>query len=382
VIDSHNGEGAQGPLLFLSHPQQLLDLTPIQNLDVANLTAVSEMYPFKIPPFYASLIDWTNPTCPIRLQALPTVQELSGGQNLDPLDEGSIQATPSFLKRYPKRGVFWVSGRCAMYCRFCNRRRIVGKEWKPELSREETLAFLEQDPEITEVILSGGDPMMLPASELAYILGRLRRISRIRTIRISSRLPVVFPMGIQADHLRAIEAASPVWFVVHINHPKEITPEFLEVVRLLRQVGAILLSQTVLLRMVNDCPGILGDLFERLVHAGVKPYYLFQLDDVAGASHFKVRIQTGLSIIKQLRRQISGLCIPHYALDITGGLGKVPIENQYIQDAEENLKVQNLAGRIGVYRDNGEVSRCVSCGICGEEKQTGLGCRTTERLVF
>ncbi len=370
MIELHNREGAERALPFLSHPQQLVDfVAPLHGVNVADIAAVSRRYPFKIPPFYARLIDWSNPFCPIGLQALPTVHELTDGHTLDPLDEESIQVTPSFLKRYPKRGVFWVSGQCAMYCRFCNRRRMVGKGWDPELSREETLDYLEGDGEITEVILSGGDPMTLPASELGYILEKLRGIPRIRTIRISSRLPVVYPMGVERDHLRAIKKASPIWFIVHINHPREITPEFLEVVTLLRESGAILLSQTVLLRMVNDCSGILGKLFEQLIQAGVKPYYLFQLDDVAGTAHFKVKVHTGLSIIRQLRREVSGLCMPHYALDITGGLGKVPIENQYIEGAGEDLEVKNLTGRVGVYRDTGRASTCVSCGICGKVRK-------------
>lgn len=369
MIKKHNRGGAFRGLPFLSNPQQLSEIAPAQDLNPSNVVAVSELYPFKIPLFYARLIDWDNPGCPIRLQSVPSAEELIDRANPDPLDEASIQTTPCFLKRYPKRGVFLVSGECAMYCRFCNRRRMVGKGWKPEMAREETLDYLEHDPEISEVILSGGDPMMLPPDELSYILERLRGISRIRTIRISSRLPVVFPVGLTRDHLRAIKKASPVWFIVHINHPKEITPEFLNAVKKLRQAGAILLSQTVLLRMVNDCSHILANLFERLIQEGVKPYYLFQLDDVAGAGHFKVKVETGLSIIKQLRREVSGLCIPHYALDITGGLGKVPIDNQYLDGAgEEELRVKNLAGQVGLYRDDAESSKCSVCGICGEKR--------------
>lgn len=365
MIRSDNREGATEALPFLSYPQQLSEFVASQSISLPDISAVSEIYPFRIPLFYARLIDWSNPSCPIRLQALPSPQELADSDNLDPLDEGSIQMTSCFLKRYPKRGVFLVSGQCAMYCRFCNRRRMVGKGWKPELAMKETFDYLEHDREISEVILSGGDPMMLPASELEYILNRLRRIPQIVTIRISSRLPVVFPMGIQPDHIKAIKKVSPVWFIVHINHPKEITKEFLEIIGKLRRAGAILLSQTVLLRRVNDCPYVLARLFERLVQAGVKPYYLFQLDDVAGASHFKVKVRTGLAIIKRLRREVSGLCIPHYALDITGGLGKVPIDNQYIVGSrKESLKVKNLAGETGIYRDDGESSRCAGCGIC------------------
>lgn len=370
MIKRHNRGGAFRGLPFLSNPQQLFEIAPLHDVDVRDVVAVSELYPFKIPLFYARLIDWENPGCPIRLQSVPSARELTDPGNPDPLNEASIQITPCFLKRYPKRGVFLVSGECAMYCRFCNRRRMVGKGWRPELTREETLNYLEDDPEISEVILSGGDPMMLPADELGYILERLRGISRIQTIRISSRLPIVFPMGVQRDHLRAIKKASPVWFIVHINHPKEITSEFLEVVKELREVGAILLSQTVLLRMVNDCSHILANLFERLIQAGVKPYYLFQLDDVAGAGHFKVKVETGLSIIKQLRREVSGLCIPHYAIDITGGLGKVPIDNRYIDGrGEDGLRVKNLAGQVGLYRDDSESSKCSACGICADKSR-------------
>jgi lysine 2,3-aminomutase len=371
VIKAHNREGIPRALPFLSHAQQILEFASLDDVTLRDIAAVSKLYPFKIPLFYAQLIDWDNPSCPVRLQCLPSVEELLDPDSLDPLAEGSIQITPCLLKRYPKRAVFLVSGECAMYCRFCNRRRMVGKGWKPELEREKTLNYLENDREISEVILSGGDPMMLPGPELQFILERLRAISRIRTIRISSRLPIVFPMGVQRDHLKAIKRSSPIWFIVHVNHPREITPEFLEIIRQLREAGALLLSQTVLLRRVNDCPNILANLFEQLVEAGIKPYYLFQLDDVAGAAHFKVRVRTGLQFIKQLRQEVSGLCIPHYALDITGGLGKVPLENRYIRGmCESGLRVRNLSGRVGLYRDNGENSKCSACGVCGKKGRT------------
>lgn len=359
-------------LPFLSHPEELSRFVSPDDTATRDIVAVAQRYPFRIPLFYARLIDWDDPSCPIKLQSLPSREELLDPDNLDPLDEESIRITPCFLKRYPKRGVFLVSGECAMYCRFCNRRRMVGKNWRPEIGREETLDYLEHDQEISEVILSGGDPMMLPPSELQYILERLRRMSRIQVIRISSRLPVVFPMGLETDHIKAIEKARPLWFIVHVNHPKEISQEFLDIVRQLRQSGAILLSQTVLLRRVNDCPHILANLFERLVQAGVKPYYLFQLDDVAGAAHFKVRVKTGLSIMKRLRQEVSGLCVPHYALDITGGLGKVPLDNRYLKGpCEDGLQVQGLSGQVGVYRDTGQASRCSSCGLCGNRSKKG-----------
>jgi len=157
----------------------------------------------------------------------------------------------------------------------------------------------------------------------------------------------------------------PVWFVVHINHPREVTAEFIGVIKALHEAGAHVVSQTVLLRRINDCPHILGRLFERLVDAGVKPYYLFQLDDVIGATHFKVRLETGFAIMAALRASVSGLCLPQYALDITGGLGKIPLECGYVRKREGHLvHMRNLQGKRGVYNDDGQISRCNGCGIC------------------
>ena len=287
------------------------------------------------------------------------------GGGPDPLDEARIGATPSFLKRYPRRGVFLVSSECAMYCRFCNRKRVVGKGHVWEESAEETLRYLERDEEISEVILSGGDPLMLAPERLAYILERLRSNHRIHVVRISTRLPVVFPLGIGSGHVKAIRKHAPIWVIVHINHPKEVTGEFAGVVAMLREAGAILVSQTVLLRGVNDCFHILSGLFERLVRLGVKPYYLFQLDDAQGAQHFKVRLTTGLAIMRELRASLSGLCIPQYALDITRGLGKVPLEPGYVGKRKgKTLVLRNMAGDMGEYKDNGRKSRCQNCGVC------------------
>ncbi len=320
-------------------------------------------------------MDRENPLCPIRLQAIPSVQELQTGGGPDPLSEAAIGVTPSFLKRYPRRGVFLVSSECAMYCRFCNRKRAVGKGRSWEESIEETFRYLEKDEEISEVILSGGDPFMLPPTRLACILERLRSIKRIDVLRISTRFPVVFPEGVHREHVKTIRRHAPVWLIIHINHPKEVTSEFAEVVAMLRKAGAVLISQTVLLRGINDCAHVLAGLFQRLVGLGVKPYYLFQLDDVQGAQHFKVRLSTGMALMKQLRRDMSGLCIPQYALDITGGLGKVPLESSYTGKRKgKNLVLQNADGDKGEYRDDGRKSRCHGCGFCqGNDKYKGKG---------
>ncbi|MBP1749187.1 MAG: lysine 2,3-aminomutase [Deltaproteobacteria bacterium] len=257
-----------------------------------------------------------------------------------------------------------------MYCRFCNRRRFAGKSIDPELYIEESLSYIENDAHIREVILSGGDPFMLAPDKLHSVLSRLRSMKKRLTIRLSTRLPVVYPEGLTAGHLRAIKDASPVWVIIHINHPREITEHFLKKVQSLRKSGAAMISQTVLLRNINDCPHVLLKLFESLTEAGIKPYYLFQLDDVNGASHFKVRLNRGREIMAFLNLHASGLAIPRYALDIPGGLGKIPVDSDHVQFLEKTTMVRltSPAGEIGYYNDDAEESQCMKCGMCTTTK--------------
>lgn len=259
-----------------------------------------------------------------------------------------------------------------MYCRFCNRRRFAGKAVDPEPYLEESYAVIEKDDRIREVILSGGDPFMLEAGKLRSILERLRSMKKSLTIRLSTRVPVVYPGGLSAGHLKAIEGASPLWVVIHINHPREITEEFLTAISNIRRTGCMMVSQTVLLRNINDCPHVLLKLFESLVEAGVKPYYLFQLDDVRGASHFKVKLERGRAIMAFLRLNASGLAVPRYALDIPGGLGKIPVNEEHVKRLDDTTMVQLVSpsGEIGYYDDNGGESACMKCGICEEKPQS------------
>ncbi len=327
---------------------------------------MAKNYPFSIPRYYLNLIDPTDPSCPIARQAIPSIDELSFGEGYeDPLSEESSSPVPGLVQRYPGRAVFLVTSSCAMYCRFCNRKRMAGKG--PDLSRyrEDVLRYLEDHEEIREVILSGGDPLTVGPGELAEILLRLRRTGHIRTIRLSTRLPVVFPEGVRPGHLRALRQAQPIWMVIHVNHPRELTPEALDVLARLRKAGAPVVSQTVLLRGVNDCPVTLLSLFESLVARGVKPYYLFQLDEVRGASHFKVPVGWGMEIMRFLRVHASGLAVPHYAIDLTGGLGKAPIEHRYIKGRKgTRLTVETPSGRRGVYLNSGKERDCGECGSC------------------
>jgi len=300
------------------------------------------------------------------------VLEDGQGGSEDPLGEEGISLTPILLRRHPDRCVFLVSSECAMYCRFCNRRRFAGKPVDPEPYLEESYTIIERDTSIREVILSGGDPFMLEAAKLRSILERLRSMEKSLVIRLSTRVPVVCPNILSVDHLKAIEATSPVWVVLHVNHPREITDGFLAAIDGIRKAGGIPVSQTVLLRNINDCPRVLLRLFESLVMAGVKPYYLFQLDDVRGASHFKVRLERGREIMAFLGRNASGLAVPHYALDIPGGLGKIPVNSEHVryQEGTTMVELSSPSGEIGYYDNNAPESTCMRCGICGK---TGNG---------
>jgi lysine 2,3-aminomutase len=366
---SRREEGRFSTLPFVSSEEQLSELIPLTEKLKKEIHRVSRVFPMRIPEFYLDLSEEENIACPLKRQSVPSEEELVAAGQDDPLDEENYFVTPSFIKKYPGRGVFLATAQCAMFCRFCNRRRLVGRGWDPRTSWEESFHYMTVDEDLTEVIVSGGDPLTLPVKDFSYIMKRLKNIDRIRVIRISTRLPVVFPEGIKKEHFMALEKASPVWIVIHINHPREISPAFMSTIRKLRKAGISMVSQSVLLRGVNDCPHILLKLFEALVSLGVKPYYLFQLDEVRGAMHFKVSVEEGIRIMHFLRRHGSGLAIPHYALDITGGLGKVPLEYQYLIKRDKTmLHLESLSGETGTYKDDGEMGQCQDCGICGQRE--------------
>jgi lysine 2,3-aminomutase len=359
-------EGTAATLPFFLHSLEALSrYISFNDKTKKTLEEAGDLHRIRVPLFYLNLMDRDNPSCPVRQQAVPSVLEMNESGQDDPLAENAFSVTPALIKRHANRAVFLVNSQCAMYCRFCNRKRLVGKGWTPEAYRKESLRRIEEDPDIREIIMSGGDPFMLDHCEIGAILSQLRHIPHIETIRISTRMPVVFPQGITEAHLREIKKHSPLWIVIHINHPREVSPEFLEVVRKFRESGNMLISQTVLLRNINDCPYVLSKLFHMLVAVGVKPYYLFQLDEARGVSHFKVRLERGVEIMRTLRKNASGLAMPQYALDIPGGLGKVPLDYAYVKGRNrKNVPVESATGAAGIYLNDGEKSTCMHCGIC------------------
>lgn len=360
----------QGPR-FITKAQDLAEFLVLEEKEAAEIDAVSCVYPFKVPRYYAALFERGNGD-PLFRQAVPSIEELNvpSSSDPDPLRESDISVTPILLRRYKNRAVLLAGNTCALFCRFCNRKRFFKGGLDPLACLEETLRTIEREEDLGEIIVSGGDPLMLEEDLFSEILSRLRSIGHIRIVRVSSRVPAVFPEGLTTRHLKVLSRLEPIWFVLHINHPKEITEEFRRCINLLRRSRCILVSQTVLLKGVNDCPHILKLLFEGLVALGVKPYYLFHLDPVRGTEHFKVSIEKGMEIMRLLRREATGLAVPHYVVDIPGGFGKVPLEKSGIASRQgEKVHLLSADGREGVYIDNGTRSECLRCGLCEGSKK-------------
>jgi lysine 2,3-aminomutase len=290
--------------------------------------------PMRIPRTYLDLIDWSDPTDPLRRQVLPLPEEQSvlPDDLRDPIGDEANSPVPGLVHRYPDRVLFLLTATCAIHCRFCFRREFVGKPVRL-LRREQfeaALSYIASHPEIWEVILSGGDPLVFPDRYLASVLARLRAIPHVRIIRIHTRTPAIAPARLSPALAEVLRAHAPIYVVVHVNHPREVSEEFARHVGNLVDRGVPVLSQTVLLRGVNDDVSTLTGLFRRLVEARVKPYYLHQLDRAPGTNHFRVPIAEGQRLMTSLRGHISGLCLPTYLLDIPGGHGKVPVTPNYV----------------------------------------------------
>ncbi|MGH2461159.1 MAG: KamA family radical SAM protein [Chloroflexota bacterium] len=312
--------------------------------------------PIRVPRYYLDLIDWTDPDDPLRRQVLPLSAEAKvlPDDLRDPIGDECHSPVPGIVHRYPDRALLLLTATCAVHCRFCFRREFIGRPTRT-LRRDQfeaALGYLADHPEIWEVILSGGDPLVFPDRYLQVVLQRLRAIHHVKVIRIHSRVPAIFPDRITPTFTTLARQHAPLYLVVHVNHPREVTSRFVERIGALIDRGVPVLSQSVLLRGVNDDVAVLGALFKRLVEARVKPYYLHQLDRAPGTNHFRVPIQDGLRLMAGLRGHISGLCIPTYMLDIPGGAGKVPLTPRYVHPRTDRLyDVVNHRGERLIYRE-------------------------------
>ena len=286
-------------------------------------------------------------------QYVPTVQELDVVDGvIDSLDEDADSPVPNITHRYPDRVLFLVSPVCASYCRFCTRRRKVGDPEKIPLNQyDSAFEYIRNHPEVRDVILSGGDPMMLSDRRLEYIFQKLREIPHVEIIRLGSRITSHLPERITPEFCEMVKKYHPVYMNTHFDHPAELTPASVAALGRLADAGVPLGCQTVLLRGVNDDPAIMKELMQKLLKARVRPYYIYMADQVAGGEHFRTTVEKGLEIVQALRGWTSGLAVPHFVIDAPGGGGKVPLLPEYVEEINDDEVVfRNYEGRRFVYK--------------------------------
>ena len=319
--------------------------------DLDRLRLAAENFEFRISPAMADLIK--EPDDPIWRQFVPSSEELDIVDGVvDSLNEDADSPVPNITHRYPDRALFLVSPVCASYCRFCTRRRKVGDPEKIPMSQfESAFKYLEEHTEIRDVIMSGGDPLLLSDRRLDLILTRLRTIPHLEIIRIGSRIPCHLPERITPELCEMLHRHHPLWINTHFNHPDELTPAAVKALGMLADAGIPLGCQTVLLKGVNDDPDVMKKLMHRLMQARVRPYYIYMADQVAGAEHFRTTVQTGIRIMESLRGWTSGLANPHFVIDAPGGGGKIPLLPEYVVSMnDEEVVVRNFRGDQFVYK--------------------------------
>jgi len=312
-----------------------------------------------ITPHFFSLIDPKDFDCPIRRQVVPRIEEASSAPDemVDPCGEDSHMPVPGLVHRYPDRVLLLVTDRCASYCRYCTRSRVVSGAGEQELTvdLEGAFRYLENHPEVRDVLLSGGDPLLLSDAKLNAILTRLRSIPSIEFIRIGTRIPIFLPQRITPELVSMLKQHHPLWMSVHSNHPKELSYEVREALGRLADAGIPLGNQSVLLKGVNDRAEILKDLFQKLLLCRVRPYYLYQCDLITGSAHLRTTIREGQEIMEQLRGYTTGYAVPTYVVDGPGGGGKIPIGPGYIVGiADDRVILKNYKGDVYEYPEIGQ----------------------------
>ncbi len=311
-------------------------------------------FPAAVTPYFAQLIEKDDPQGVIRRQVIPVSGEFSLGRFdlVDPCGEDADSPFPGLIHRYPDRVVILLTEQCASYCRYCTRKRMVGK-FQSYLTKEnlrKIFSYLKSNPEVRDVLLSGGDPLILADERLEWVLDSLRKIPSVEIIRIGTRVPVYLPMRINETLVNMLKKYHPLWINIHFTHPAEITPEAKRACGLLADSGIPLGSQTVLLKGINDDSATLKCLFHELVKMRVRPYYLYQCDLAIGTEHFRTRVSAGIEIIEDLQGYTSGLTIPNFVVDAPQGGGKVPVGPVYlISQGKSSVTLRNYEGSIYKY---------------------------------
>jgi lysine 2,3-aminomutase len=323
-----------------------------------------------ITPYYAALMDKKNRNCPVRLQAIPRALELRDDPSdlSDPLHEDVDSPAPGLTHRYPDRVLLLVTHICSMNCRHCTRRRLVGNNDR-DMSRENldlAIEYIRRTREVRDVLISGGDPLVLTDTALEDIIRRLRAIDHVQIIRIGTRTPVVMPMRITDGLAAMLKKYHPIYVNTHFNHPREMTAEAFEACGRLADAGIPVGNQSVLLKGVNDCPQTMKRLVHELLMARVKPYYIYQCDLSKGISHFRTPVSKGIEIIENLRGHTTGMAVPTFVVDAPGGGGKTPVMPNYlISMSDKRVVLRNYEGVITAYTEpTGYGSSCETCEFC------------------
>ena len=335
----------------LAQLETLLELSPQER---AGCLFAAHKLALAITPHFFNLIDPQDPNCPVRRQVIPHIDEsvVAPGESADPVGEEGTMPVPGIVHRYPDRVLFLVTDRCASYCRYCTRSRLVSNaqsyDFHPEL--EQGLQYIAAHPEVRDVLISGGDPLLLSDAKIDALLGRLRAIPHVEFIRMGSRIPVFLPQRITPELAAIFRKHGPIWMSIHTNHPKEITRELAEACERLSLAGVPLGNQSVLLNGINDTPEIMKSLVHRLLMMRVRPYYLYACDLIEGSTHFRAPIQKGIDIIRSLRGHTTGYGVPQLTIDGPRGGGKIPINPEYVQAIHDGIvELRNFEDRAYVY---------------------------------
>lgn len=354
--------------------KEIINITPQEEKDIA---AVLEKFRMGITPYYAAQMDKDDPRDPIRMQAVPTIAEthISSADMLDPLHEDTDSPAPGLTHRYPDRVLFLITDQCSMYCRHCTRRRFAGQA-DNDVSMENVdkcIEYIRNTPQVRDVLLSGGDCLLVSDSKLEYIIKKLREIPHVEIIRLGTRTPVVCPQRITDDLVNMFKKYHPIWLNTHFNHPNELTDETREALRKLADAGIPLGNQSVLLRGVNDCPHIMRDLVHGLVKNRVRPYYIYQCDLSLGIEHFRTSVGKGMEIMESLRGHTSGFAVPTFVVDAPGGGGKIPVAPNYlISQSSDKVILRNFEGVITTYTEPHLPELECQCDVCKGKKQDPL----------
>ena len=362
----------QHRITSLAQLQRLLPtLTPEEH---AGTMLANTKLAMAITPYFFNLIDPADENCPIRRQVIPRLEETTTAawEMSDPCGEDSHSPVPGLVHRYPDRVLFLVTDRCASYCRYCTRSRLVsnatGYDFHPEFERQ--IDYIRRTPTIRDVLLSGGDPLLLSDDKLGYLLRALRSIPHVEFVRIGTRIPLFLPQRITPELCAVLRQFHPLFISIHTNHPRELTTEVREALGRLADAGIPLGNQSVLLRHVNNDVHVMRALMQKLLMCRVKPYYLYQCDLIAGSAHLRASVREGLAIMAGLRGHTTGYAVPQYVIDAPGGGGKVPINPDYILHRNaDRVIIRNFEGRVFEYPEAADGTPLVPAPLEIEEPE-------------